>query len=113
MKFHQYHLKITRPGDSTDGLGRTTSSGNDTTVYDGNAEVQEQAVRKATQNGNAVTVGDATAWLPDGESLTALGIQQGDAVTVTRPDGSTFEATVATTKALDDSLVLSKDGSTT
>jgi len=112
MKFFQYHLSITRSGDTKDGLGRTTSTGSATTVYNGNAEVQEQKVRKRTQEGNAVKVGDATAWLPEGYSITELGIQQGDSVTVTRPDGSTFEATVATTKPLDDSLVLSKDRGT-
>jgi len=112
MKFFQYHLLISRLGDTKDGLGRTTSTGSATTVYNGNAEVQEQAVRKATQNGNAVKVGDATAWLPESYSVTELDIRQGDAVTVTRPDGSTFEATVATTKPIDDSLVLSKDRST-
>jgi hypothetical protein len=109
MTFNQYHVLIERSGDTRDGLGRTTSSGSPTTIYDGNAEVQEQAVRKATENGNAVKVGDAQGWLPDSESITELGIQQGDDVTVTRPDASTFEATVATTKPLDDSFVLSKD----
>jgi len=109
MTFQTYDITITRSGDTRDGLGRTKSSGSPTTVYDGNAEVQEQEVTKATQQGNAVKVGDAQGWLPNGESVTQLGIQQGDDVTVTRPDGSTFEATVATTKPLDDSFVLSKD----
>jgi len=109
MKFNQYHVLIERSGDTTDGLGRTTSSGSAQTIYDGNAEVQEQEVTKRTQQGNAVKVGDGKGWLPGGESITDLGIQQGDDVTVTRPDGSTFEATVTTTKPLDDSFVLSKD----
>jgi len=111
MTFEQHHLTITRSGDSRDGLGRTTSTGSATSIYDGAAEVQEQEVTKATQEGNAVRIGEATAWLPEGKSLTALGIRQGDQATVTRPDGSTFEATVASTTPLDDSLVLSKDRS--
>jgi len=107
--FQQHHIKITRSGDTRDGLGRTQSQGPASTVYEGAVEVQEQTVRKTTEQGNAVKVGEATAFLPDGEGLTHLGIQQGDDCTVTRPDGSTFEATVATTTPLDDSFVLSKD----
>jgi hypothetical protein len=111
MRFQKHDLHITRSGDTTDGLGQTTSSGSATTVYDGSAEVQEQTVRTATEEGNAVKVGDAEAYLPGTESVTQLGTQQGDDATVTRPDGSTFEATVATVRPLDDRIVLSKDRS--
>jgi len=109
MTFDQHHILIERTGDTRDGLGRTTSADSSTTVYDGNAEIQEQSVSKTTQQGGAVRVGDAQGWLPNGKSITALGVQQGDEATVTRPDGSTFEATVATTTPIDDSFVLSKD----
>jgi len=112
MDFQRHALKITRGGDTTDGLGRTTATGSSVTIYSGTAEVQEGEVRKATEEGNAVRIGGAEAWLPDGESVTRLGIQQGDAAKVTRPDGTTIDTTVAITKPVDNSLVLSTDRAT-
>jgi hypothetical protein len=109
MDFQQHHILVERP-PSQDGLGR--ESGSAQVVYDGNAEIQERAVTKTSTQGGIARVGDARGWLPDGTELIDAGIQQGDSVTVTRPDGSTFEATVATTTPLDDSFVLSKDRST-
>lgn len=103
MDFYAYHITITRAPDR-DGLGRS-AGGTVTTVYDGPAEVQEQAVRKTTAQGGVTRVGDAEVWLEKdvGE------LHAGDECTVTRPDGSTFQATVASVKRLDDSFVLSKD----
>ena len=96
-------ITITRPADR-DGLGRDQGDTAEP-VYDGAADVQEQEVRKASGEGGVTRVGDARAFL-DGS---AADVQAGDEATVTRPDGSTFEATVASVKRLDDSIVLSKD----
>jgi hypothetical protein len=95
-------LTITGPA-GTDGLGRTT--GSTTAVYDGPADVQEGAVMRRTEDGQAFQLGDAKAFLPLGESLD--GISVGDAATITWADGSTQSATVAETRRLDGSLVLS------
>lgn len=101
--FAMHEVTVTRPTD-TDGLGR--SQGSEQTVYDGRADIQEQAVRSSAQGGQVVRVGDAKGYLPEGTDLT---IQKGDHATVTRPDGTTFEATVASVTRLDKSFVLSKD----
>jgi len=103
VSFDQYQIEVTRPED-TDGLGR--SQGIEETVYDGRADIQEQAVTQASSQGGVVRVGDAEGFLPEGVDLT---IQAGDNATVTRPDGTTFEATVASVTRLDKSFVLSKD----
>jgi len=95
-------LKITAPADE-DGLGRTT--GQASTSYDDKADVQEGAVMRRTEDGQAFQVGDAKAFLPLGESVD--GISVGDAATITWPGGSTQSATVAETRRLDGSLVLS------
>jgi len=102
MTFFDHDITVTRPAQ-TDGLGRDT--GSDTTVYDGPCEVQEQSVEKRGQEGQVVQVGDAQGFIPDDE---AFDLQAGDTATVTRPDGTTFEATVASTTRLDQSFVLSK-----
>jgi hypothetical protein len=101
--FAMHDIVVTRPED-TDGLGR--SQGAEQTVYDGRADVQEQAVTQASSQGGVVRVGDAEGFLPEGVDMT---IQAGDNATVTRPDGTTFEATVASVTRLDKSFVLSKD----
>jgi len=103
MDFYSYQITVTRPAGQ-DGLGRSTGSAE--TIYDGPAEVQEQSVSKATQQGQVVRVGDAEGWLPEEEPFK---LQPSDAVTVTRPDGSAFKATVADTTRLDRSFVLSID----
>ena len=103
VSFDQHQIEVTRPED-TDGLGR--SQGTEQTVYDGRADIQEQAVTQASSQGGVVRVGDAEGYLPEGADLT---IQAGDNATVTRPDGTTFEATVASVMRLDKSFVLSKD----
>jgi len=103
MDFYSYQITVTRPA-STDGLGRP--DGNSETIYEGPAEVQEQDVQKRGQNGQVVQVGDAQAWLPDDEPFR---LKPSDSVTVTRPDGSTFEATVDSVARLDQSFVLSFD----
>lgn len=102
-RFFRYTVTIAR-GPNRDGLGRD-QGGSAQTIYDGPAEVQEQAVRKATTEGTVARVGDARVWLEGNVGE----IRAGDNATVTRPDGSTFEATVASVKRLDDSFVLSKD----
>jgi len=102
VSFDQHRIQVTRPGD-TDGLGRSQGTGQ--TVYDGAAEIQEQAVTQASSEGGVVRVGDAEGYLPEGADLA---IEAGDTATVTRPDGSTFEATVASVTRLDKSFVLSK-----
>ena len=101
--FESYEITVTRPPDS-DGLGRTQGSAE--TIYDGPADIQEQAITQASSQGGVVRVGDAKGYLPEGADLT---IQAGDNATVTRPDGTTFEATVASVTRLDKSFVLSKD----
>jgi len=103
VSFDQHQIKVTRPED-TDGLGR--SQGAEQMVYDGRADIQEQAVTQASSQGGVVRVGDAEGFLPEGVGLT---IQAGDNATVTRPDGTAFEATVASVTRLDNSFVLSKD----
>lgn len=103
MDFYSYQIEVTRPADR-DGLGRSVGSAE--TVYEGPAEIQEQSVDKSTQQGQVVRVGDAEGWLPDEEPFK---LQPSDAVTVTRPDGDTFEATVADISRLDQSFVLSID----
>ena len=103
MDFYSYQITVTRAA-STDGLGRP--DGDSETIYEGPAEVQEQDVQKRGQNGQVVQVGDAQAWLPDDEPFR---LQPSDSVTVTRPDGSTFEATVDSVARLDQSFVLSFD----
>jgi hypothetical protein len=103
MDFYRHHIKIRRPPDR-DGLGR--ESGTAITVYDGPAEIQEQAVEKRGQNGQVVRVGDATGFIPEEEPFE---LQASDAATVTRPGGTTFEAAVASVTRLDQSFVLSKD----
>jgi hypothetical protein len=103
MDFFSYQIEVTRPPDR-DGLGR--ESGAATTVYDGPAEIQEQAVTKQSAEGGTVRVGDAEGWLPNDEPFD---LEPSDLVTVTRPDGTTFEATVADMTRLDRSFVLSKD----
>jgi len=103
VSFDQHQIEVTRP-ENTDGLGR--SQGAEETVYDGRADIQEQAVTQASSQGGVVRVGDAEAYLPERADLT---IQTGDNATVTRPDGTTFEATVASVTRLDKSFVLSKD----
>ncbi|WP_103021465.1 hypothetical protein [Salinibacter altiplanensis] len=103
MDFFAHHIEVTRPPDR-DGLGR--ESGTATTVYDGPAEIQEQAVKKRGQSGQVVRVGDATGFIPDDEPFD---LQASDVATVTRPDGTTFAATVASVTRLDQSFVLSKD----
>lgn len=101
--FAMHEVTVTRPTD-TDGLGRR--EGTPETVYDGRADIQEQTVRSSTQGGQVVRVGDAQGFLPENAPLD---IQAGDNATVTRPDGTTFEATVASVTRLDKSFVLSKD----
>jgi len=103
MDFYTYQITVTRAA-STDGLGRP--DGDSETIYEGPAEVQEQDVQKRGQNGQVVQVGDAQAWLPDDEPFK---LQPSDSVTVTRPNGSTFEATVDSVARLDQSFVLSFD----
>lgn len=103
MDFFDHHIEVTRP-PGRDGLGR--ESGTASAVYDGPAEIQEQAVEKRGQSGQVVRVGDAQGFLPDDE---AFELQASDMATVTRPDGTTFEATVASVTRLDQSFVLSKD----
>jgi len=103
IDFYSYQIKVTRPA-SQDGLGRSTGSA--TTLYSGPAEIHEQAVEKHGQNGQVVETGDAKGWIPDDEPFD---LQASDEVTVTRPDGSTFEATVASVTRLDQSFILSKD----
>ena len=108
MDFYSYQITVTRAA-STDGLGRP--DGDSETIYEGPAEVQEEGVQKTgTANrgneGQVVQVGDAQAWLPDDKPFR---LQPSDSVTVTRPDGSTFEATVDSVARLDQSFVLSKD----
>jgi len=88
---------------TTDGLGRETASG--TTVYDDAADVQEGAVQRVDRSGQTFRVGDANAYLPRRVS----GVEAGQAVTITWADGSTRAATVAETRRLDDSLVLTYD----
>jgi len=103
VSFDQHQIEVARPAD-TDGLGRSQGTGQ--TVYDGAAEIQEQVVTQAVPEGGVVRVGDAQGILPDGESVNEF--EPGDTVTVTRPDGSEFEATLAQMTPLDDSFVLSK-----
>ena len=103
MDFFEHHIEIRRPPDR-DGLGR--ESGTATTVYDGPAEIQEQAVEKRGQSGQVVQVGDAKGFIPEDEPFE---VQASDMATVTRPDGTTFEAAVASVTRLDQSFVLSKD----
>jgi hypothetical protein len=87
----------------TDGLGRETTPG--ATVYEGKADVQEGAVERVDRSGQTFRVGDAKVFLPQAEP----GIEDGHAVTITWADGSTQAATVAETRRLDDSLVLTYD----
>jgi len=103
MGFYDHHIEVREPA-SRDGLGRDTGSA--TSIYDGPAEIQEQAVEKRGQNGQVVRVGDATGFIPEEEPFE---LQASDTATVTRPDGTTFEATVASAARLDQSFVLSKD----
>ena len=103
MDFFQYRIRVTRPA-AQDGLGRDT--GTPTTVYDGPAEIQEQAVEKRGQSGQVTRVGDAQGFIPEDEPFE---LQASDTAMVTRPDGTTFEATVASVARLDQSFVLSKD----
>jgi hypothetical protein len=103
MDFFEHHIEIRRPPDR-DGLGR--ESGTASVVYDGPAEIQEQAVEKRGQSGQVVRVGDAEGFIPEEEPFE---LQASDTATVTRPDGTTFEATVASATRLDQSFVLSKD----
>jgi hypothetical protein len=103
MDFFAHHIEITRP-PGRDGLGR--ESGTATTVYDGPAEIQERAVETRGQNGQVVRVGDAKGFIPEEKPFE---LQASDTATVTRPDGTTFEATVASAARLDQSFVLSKD----
>ena len=103
MGFYDHHIEVREPA-SRDGLGRDTGSA--TSIYDGPAEIQEKAVEKRGQSGQVVRVGDATGFIPEEE---AFELQASDTATVTRPDGTTFEATVASATRLDQSFVLSKD----
>lgn len=102
VSFDQYQIEVRRPAD-TDGLGR--SQGSAETIYDGAAEIQEQAVTQASPQGGVVRVGDAQGFA----DTSITGWEVGDEVTVTRPDGSEFEATVAEVTPLDNSFVLTKD----
>lgn len=109
MGFYDHHIELREPA-SRDGLGRDTGSA--TSIYDGPAEIQEKAVRQMTQQGQPVQVGDAYGALPEATAEDSLtDVEPGFAATVTRPDGTTFEATVADVTRLDNSFVLSKDRS--
>jgi hypothetical protein len=101
VAFDQHTIEVTRPA-GTDGLGRQTGSAR--LVFDGEAEIQEQAVTRTTAEGSAVRIGDAQGFTAD-----VSGFEPGDEVTVTRPDGTSFDATVAEVTPLDNSFVLTKD----
>lgn len=105
MSFDNAQIITTRAG-STDGLGRT--SGADTTVYSGAADVQEQVVTARTQGGDVYRVGEAQAFAPEPTPAKWSDQEQGDDVTVTWPDGTTQAATVAEApRRIDTRMVLS------
>ena len=87
----------------TNGLGRVTSPG--TTVYEDKADVQEGSVERTSRSGQTFRVGDAKVFL----ARRVTDIADGYAVTITWADGTTQAATVAETRRLDDSLVLTYD----
>lgn len=105
MSFATATITTTRAG-STDGLGRT--SGSDVAVYSGAADVQEAAITARTQGGDVYRVGEAQAFAPEPEPSGWSDQQQGDDVTITWPDGTTQEATIAEApRRIDTRMVLS------
>lgn len=97
---YEHHITVTRPAQ-TDGLGQATGSAQ--VVYNGPADVQEKAVYRMAAQGQAVQVGQATAFLP----FAAAGkVHEGDRAEIDWGGGTTQSATVAETSRLDGKIVL-------
>lgn len=105
---YPHRLLITRPvaggGTQNPDTGVSTP-GSSTTVYDGNADVQDEgkALSRDT-DGRPTEMSDAVAYLADEAAIGS--IKNGDGAVVTWEDGTTADATVQKRVRLDGKLHL-------